>query len=243
MPRITLATVTLPAASGLAKDGVTNNFVLESPDDWPPSVDLGEVTMPLANFYNHVQATGSAVGHYISRGISRVANGVVMKLYDITDDLGGTPHGSPFATDATTLIAAGHPVPDYPAEVACCLTLRAISWDEQPVERPDGPDAGTEDDRPRQRHTGRLYIGPLEAAAGTNGSDGHVRPSPDLQTTLLDAAEYLAGELAVNGHFLQVWSRKDASVRIVTDVQVDNAFDVQRRRGIAPTVRQTRTFV
>jgi hypothetical protein len=37
-----------------------------------------------------------------------------------------------------------------------------------------------------------------------------------------------------------VWSRKDAQVRPVAAVSIDNAFDIQRRRGEEPTLR-TRT--
>lgn len=235
-----LVQVTLPAASGVEKDNVVNSFCVNTNDAWVPETELGEVTIPIMGFYNFVGGNGAAVGHYISRGIARTAGGVRMDVYDISGDLAGTPHGSPIATDFGTLVAAGHAVPDYPSEVACCLTLRAINWQDQQIERPDGADQGAEVDRPRQRYTGRIYVGPLEAAAGTTGSDGRVRPHADLQTALLNSAEQLYDQLAANGHFWAVWSRKDAVARGLTEVQVDDAFDVQRRRGLDPTVRATR---
>jgi hypothetical protein len=84
---------------------------------------------------------------------------------------------------------------------------------------------------PRSR--GRMYMGPF-FAGGMLG-----RPSATQQTALLD----LASDLAALGGADVAWviySPTDNQYRGVTNAWVDNAWDTQRSRGLAPTSRQVR---
>lgn len=237
MARYSLIQVILAHVSGFAEDNVVNTFSVESPDSWLPSLELGEVTIPIANFYNEVQPEGSSLASWISPGISRVAAAHEIRLFDVTDHLDGSPHGSPFQSDRFTMVAnaAGTYLPE---EVALALTLRTGDYADAPVEAPDGADANALPDRPRQRRTGKVYVGPFTASAATNVAN-KARPDLELQTVLLEAATALQAALQVGGHELCVWSRADAEFRHVEYVQVDNAWDTQRRRGSDATVRTT----
>jgi hypothetical protein len=117
------------------------------------------------------------------------------------------------------------------------MTLRAISWDTQPVEAPDGGDAGGLPDRPRSRYTGRLYLGPLASNVAFTDANGLARPSVESRTLITDALKATHDEYQATGHLgVCVWSRSDAVAREITAVEVDDAFDTQRRRGAAPSV-------
>lgn len=233
---------TLPAASGFAEDAVQNTFIVNSTD---PILDanVGIVSMPLHNFYDIATPFGQRISGKLARSIDRAMLSGEIRVYDITDHLDGSDHGSPVAVDSFTLDAAQAPTDGLPSELSVTLTLRALGWQEAMVEAPDDADAGPEVNRPRQRHSGRLYLGPWTTAAAVTdaASPFNVKVSPDLVTTILEAAERLRDELVANACDWVVWSRKDGGVRNITHVQVDNAFDVQRRRGINATQRTTVT--
>jgi hypothetical protein len=106
----------------------------------------------------------------------------------------------------------------YPREVACVLSFQALQI------------AG----QPQARRRNRVFLGPL-VAEGTNG-DGEVRPTGDMQSFFLQAASVLRG----NVQFGIKWVVRSETTGAIADVNngwVDNAFDTQRRRGAAPTVR------
>lgn len=239
---ISLATVTLPHVSGFSEDDVMNTWVIESPSSWAPSLDLGEVTIPLAGFYNWLSPGNHGVGQKISASISRASLACRIRLYDITDHLDGSNYGSPYAEDGFTL-TANPSQSALPEEVALCMTLRANAWEAAAVEAPDGPDSGTAVDRPRQRLSGRVYLGPWTFDALGALTAGRQRPHTALQQVILDSGERLVDQLLVGNHTLNVWSRKNASVTPVTHLQVDDAWDTQRRRGADPLTRTTRTVV
>lgn len=92
---------------------------------------------------------------------------------------------------------------------------------------------------PKARYRGRHYIGPLNTTA--LGADG--RPDPDLVTDAAGAFSDLNDDLAsMDSWFLGVYSRTDATMRQpITGAWIDNAFDIQRRRGLAPTSRHNFT--
>lgn len=238
--------VTLDHASGFAEDAVVNTFnIIGFSTDDEVSV-AQDVHAALANFYN-VQAAGagSPLANLLSRGLSRAAGGMRIRSYDVTGKLGINPatgrpypHGSPVHESAHTLGASAGAQTPLPEEVALCVTLRGFGWEEALAEAPDGGDAGSAPDRPRQRLTGRFYLGPFNIVAIGNDLV-RCRPSDTLITAAGAAVQMLETELANNGHHLAVWSRTDGVMWTVTDVQVDNAWDTQRRRGHAPTSRTT----
>jgi hypothetical protein len=235
-----LFTTTFEHVSGMPEDRVVTTF----PIAWtgagsPTSGDLGQAFADLDAFWNTVQTT-EAVAAYLSTEISRTAGSALLRAYSLVGHLDGSPHGSPISSTPMTPAAAGGSS-DLPAEVAVVLTTRANGWEAAAVEAPDGVDPGTAVDRPRQRLSGRIFIGPLRNSA--IGAGGTVRRvSSFMITDLLDAGEQLQTDLVADGFEWQVWSRVNAAIEPITHLQVDNAFDTQRRRGPDATVRTTRTL-
>lgn len=229
----------LAAANGLEADNVVNTFVVNANDVITQS-NVGELTIALTKIYTTPEGTlNRSLGNHIGPQIDRAAQACKWSVYDITQHLDGSPHGSPVAIDAFTMPAptAGSPLPN---ELAVVATLRAAAWDLQPIETPDNADADTVPQRPRQRYTGRNYFGPLtvNALAGL-GADLQPRVVQNLRDAIGAGFTAAAADLFANAHFFGIWSRKDEVVRAIDAVQVDDAFDVQRRRGVLPSIRNT----
>lgn len=237
------AVVTLPHVSGVARDACQNTFILDGPSAlFLPGATL-LVTQALANFYNLDGSAGVAVADYLSDALSRTVIASTVKYYDITTHLDGSNAGSPVSTDAFTLGPAGGAT-SLPEEVALVCTLRASGWATAAVEAPDAGDPGSAVDRPKQRRSGRLFLGPLSSfGLVEEASTFRARPSDTFRGVILDRAEALSDELDALDVEWHVWSRVDVTTRRITDAQVDNAWDTQRRRGTAATVRSTRTLV
>lgn len=241
-----LATVTLASDTGLVKDSVVNNFAINSManDDL-----LGEQTAvmdALIAFYNATppgvdrigSSFNSGLSAFLSPVLSTTANACEVALYDISDHLDGSPHGSPFIQKAFTLDSDPGGTA-LPSEVACVLTLEAVGRDTAPVNVPGGPAGPVGDTHPKARLTGRIYLGPLGANAITVTASV-ARPSNVLQDMLLAAAIQLdaAVRLTTPAADLGVWSRTNQEIVPVAFVSVDNAFDTQRRRGDSATARR-----
>lgn len=235
------AVVTFDTASAEEADKVTNTFTLAGPCTEADVDPTNEAAINLAfeRFYSVAPTGGTlAVAKYLSPVLVDDVNAVRLDLYDINDHLDGSPAGSPFSS--TLFDLAGPASADgLPAEVAFCVTLEAIGRSSAAVEAPDGSDPGIAIDRPKQRHTGRFYLGPL----GTNvlsGGTGVTRPSAAFMTDVRLATQRLDVELdgvGVNFTGLGVWSRADEMVSGLEALSTDDAFDTQRRRGPGPTAR------
>lgn len=221
-------TVTLPAITGMARDDVVNTFTFNEPGGILPA-DLDAIETALFDFYNGTAAPQvNAVSSYIGPAISRSATCTV-RFYDIDGHLNGSPVGSPERVDAAAFTLLGSASSSgLPSEVACAITLYADYLGDVEF------GAGT---RPRARDRGRLFIGPLNLNAQTTAI-GRTRPDPGMVTDLAESAARLAR--APMGPNLVVWSRRSATVKPVTRVSVDDAFDTQRRRGIEPTAKTFR---
>lgn len=235
-----LATVSIASDTGFAEDAVVNSFAfkVDGPNESNTTAVLGE----LDAFYNDPVGGGNPLCYYMSpnlQGTSPVA--CTVKFFDLAGHLDGSPHGAPIGVTGFGLGARATDELGLPEEVALCLTMRANNWEQQAVEEPDSNDPGTEPDRPLQRHTGRLYLGPFNAAA-LDDDAGASRPIAALRTAVLDAGQRLADELIAIGGNWAVWSRADAFLGDISDLFVDNAWDTQRRRGASPTVRTTRNI-
>lgn len=243
MTDIALATVTFEGATGLPKDRVVNTFSVVTSDNRNiVASDAAVVGARLQTFYDGV-AAGGRIADYLSPAVLRTPKPTV-RLYDIGNHLDGSPHGSPIgAFSFTALSAAGDPSRfDLPREVALCLTLRGQLWDELPIEVPDDADPDNVPQRPRQRASGRIYLGPLRGIAGsTDAGSGDIRPAAAFRATVEASAVALAGNLNTDGFAWVVWSRANAAITVIEAFQTDDAFDTQRRRGSSPTVRTTST--
>lgn len=105
-----------------------------------------------------------------------------------------------------------------PSEVALCLSFQAA--------RISGV--------PQARRRGRVFIGPLNT--GSVHTDG--RPSAALQSALVGAGNTLLDNSQASTTWKwAVFSRVLGTGSEVASGWVDNAFDTQRRRGIAPSAR------
>lgn len=257
MTTLVKCVVELPSASNITEDTVVNTFVVGTAASFDPEQDPSGVTTPLSAFYTSGVGLPQniPVGAYLSDAVSRVANACRIKLYDLDGHMDGSPTGPPVAETGFTMPAAVLST-QYPSEVACVVTLRAQNWELQPLEGPlttlptpeDAQDYGAPATfqgrpRPRKRYSGRLYLGPLNTGVGVAEVAGHVRPDSSFRAQVLTACERLQDALAANGHGWMLWSRRDEDVRVISEVSMDDAFDIQRRRGAQPTLRETRVLV
>jgi hypothetical protein len=234
-----LVKVTLTKDSGVPADAVTNSFVFtDLPDFTIPIVD--GLAIALEDFYNAVPADGNiAIKDRLSSALNNGADQCRMDFYDIAPGLLGQNLGSPIYSTTWQLAAqANSGINPLPDEVAFCVTLEAQGRANQLVEAPDGIDPGSAMDRPRQRYTGRIFLGPLNDGAKST-LDGVVRPDVSIRDTALLAFKQLQDSVdAINVAMdLAVWSRVDRVVRSVDAVSADNAFDTIRSRGPRSTLR------
>jgi hypothetical protein len=230
--------VSLASTTGLPADTTQN--VLHAGRDAVLGVnDIADGLAAVADFFTTL-AVGQAenVGDYISESISRAANAHTVTAYSSTDLSGATPFGSPVGQTSFTIGAAVAGSP-FPEEVAAVISYNANLTD-VPVSEPN-PSPPPATIRPAQRRRGRMFVGPLQAATGTEVS-GIIRPSPTFRADLCLAFEQMASAFnATDSLYLGVWSRADAEVWQVGEGYVDDAWDTQRRRGVAATTRTTFT--
>lgn len=140
-------------------------------------------------------------------------NGHIIKY----SELPGVKPNYPFDEDTWNLTAApsGTAIPD---ELAVCLSFQGARA------------AGA----PQSRRRGRIYMGPHNTAALTAN-----RPLTALQTNLANYALTLKNAVTAAGAGFEwgIWSNADSHLVVVTNGWVDNAWDVQRRRGVDATTR------
>lgn len=237
-----LAVVNLERTTGAAEDRVSNGFAFSMPSG-VGATEYAAIAQAVSDFYNVAAPTASsALAAWMSEELSRVASVGTTKIYDITGHLDGSPHGPPIHSVTFTLGGAGVGTP-MPGECAVACTLRGTAWQEQSIEIPDESDPGIARDRPRARHTGKLYLGPWQTTAIQEvASPTLSRVNPTLVDDVLKAAHELADDaraIAAGGRWC-IWSRADQFLYTVTHVQVDTEWDTQRRRGVRSTVRTTR---
>lgn len=237
----TLAVVELPFRSGLPKDKVVNTFAIaEANSIVRGGTHAAMLHTAIQRIFTAVEpGTGIALGEMISAGVSRTASACSVKLYDITDHLDGSPHGSPYSLSVFTMPGAVATTP-LPEEVSYAVTLEAAGRSLQRVEVADGADPDAKPDRPRQRYTGRVYLGPFVYNGSTvvQDANGLSRPGGNLLNTALAVLKRASDEIDTNsagGASLGIWSRKNGAIRGVDQIRGDNAFDTQRRRGVSPT--------
>lgn len=141
---------------------------------------------------------------------SLMADALTLKVYDLSDPEPRVPR----ITETVTSSGAGSSE-RLPNELAVCLSFQgaAISGLAQ------------------ARRRGRLFIGPLSGGAWNPAT---ARPSDVFMTDLATAAIRLVEDTATRW---AVYSTVLNAAAAVTDGWVDNAFDVQRRRGLAPTIK------
>lgn len=215
----TRAVVTIPAVSGVARDAVKFDFAFANPS--------ASLAANIVTFFSYVNPTWStSLSAFLSPTLAHASAGCLLQEYDITGHLDGSATGHPPYNQTTFTLPGGGGSP-LPSELSVVISYHA-DFTGIPEHGP-----GT---RPRARYRGRLYVGPMATSALGSDSSSH-RP-----TVAQNCRETLA---AAAGHFSSleptwsVWSRRDAALRQITQGSVDDAWDVQRRRGEDPV---TRTF-
>lgn len=221
MGAVTLTVVTLNKDSLVPRDAVQNTFAFLTPLG-AISTEITAIETALKDFYNTVTSTTHAVNEYLALDLSTAANANTFEHYNLDGHLDGSPHGSPIATGTWTLTATG--AFNLPPELAICLTFHSAYGSDV--------EFGAGGSRPRARDRGRVYIGPLSTGAFSTSSPPVVATNP--LATIPAAAARLRDD--ANTVWAQ-WSRAASEVNPVAAGWVDNAPDVQRRRGLVATAR------
>lgn len=199
----------LQGKSGLPEDQYVNTFVFRNDAIGATRSQVGDnIRQFLRDAYDVAhQPSAVSVASLLAGGA--VTNEATIKVYD----LGQAPPREPLIYTETLATLAGATA--MPEELAACISYYA--------------------DRNLPRQRGRIYIGPLESGLSDATGNTGVRIGDLLKNALVGMGVYL-----VAGNANLTWtllSRADAVTRVVTDGWVDDAFDIQRRRGVAPSTR------
>ena len=142
-----------------------------------------------------------------------------MKIYNLDDTKPRAPIYEQTDTDAISGLSGT----GFPNEVAACLSYHAAKL------------SGAI----QARRRGRIYLGPLNTSTGSITPTGDSRPNATFRAAVLSAAGYAALQLAAAGATWAVYS-PTANTAVKIDVfSIDDAFDTQRRRGMAATTVQS----
>ena len=148
-----------------------------------------------------------------------LSGAVTVKWYDRADPL---PR-APWRTSSFNFGITNTALSSMPAEVALAMSFHAA------------PVSGVSP----ARRKGRIYLGPFNAGEG--GFSGG-RPGDTMRANIALAGGVFQDASAADADWTwQVWSSVDQVGREVVGGHVDNAWDTQRRRGVAPTARSTWT--
>lgn len=173
----------------------------------PPTTAMKDAVADALTSFVLDLATGATATMHSLLG-PQVSNSAEIRLYELQ----ATPPRVPAIYDLDISAPTGT---GLPAEVALCGSYYA----------------GT--NSPRRR--GRIYWGPLKSTAG-DMIEGEFRPTVAARSSLRYAMAALRTSLLSTNPWC-VYSRADDALRTITNGWVDNAFDTQRRRGLAPSAR------
>jgi len=210
------AQVTQQGASLQPEDRYVNVFYFTGD---PAGAGLTTLADALENFYDSVPGGSSqALVHWLS-GMSGYPGGSV-KMYDIADAM---PRSPIFSRDWTPAGHAGGSSKNMPDEVALCLSYSAAGASGIPI----------------ARRRGRIYIGPFadNAMRTGEGVSAESAPALDLMNCMIHAAAGLKSVAEGAGYTWSVYSPTNGGAAEIINVHVDNAWDIQRRRGNRPSAR------
>lgn len=173
-------------------------------------------------FTSVISPNTQAIGAYMSAVMSRAVNACTIELFDITAHLNGSPAGAPVAIQQFTLptTVGGGGFPE-----GCAMLVGYRSAYGTDVEFVPGS-------RPRSRDRNRFYLGPL-AGAMTSSESGTNRTiwTPAYLGYFKVALSDLQSSAGTSDVPTWVqWSRKNASVKPITNMWIEDAPRYQRRR-------------
>jgi len=212
------AQVTIPRRSNVPADACVNTFGFRVTGD-VNSTELDTIADALLDFYNGTGAvSGQKISDYLSGGLN--ASVSRLKIYDMAD-----AEPRPPVYDETLAINNNASTNHLPGEVALCLSFKAEN------------EAGV----PPARRRGRVYIGPLSQGAIGSAGNYDLRPLTQFQQSLVDAGARLVTDMpdgtANEVRWCVVSNTPTIGAFDVVQCWADNAFDTQRRRGVAATSR------
>lgn len=219
-----LVQVAIPHDSAIPKDGVVNTFHFRGPEA-PTELQRTSLLNRITGFYNGVHSPGLySVGSNLSSRLN--GDAATIKAYDLNDAKPRTP-----VIEETVSITVGSAADgSLPNEVALVGSYQAAKV------------SGLN----QARRRGRLYIGPLSVVAASAVAGQDPRPAVRLVDALVGAMDDLATDNDELEWEWVVYSPTNAaqggtSFAPVSSGWVDNAWDTQRRRGLAATARTTWT--
>lgn len=225
MPVTLEAKVEIKRTSGVPEDAVTNTWHFRSQGDASDVDDFEFLSNELGGFYFSAHDI-YGVSSFFSQALSRAVDGASITWYDLSDPIPRAPR----YYYEFNLNAAIDTSQSIPAELAVCLSFRGSLTG-------IGEGIG-ESVHPRARRRNRVYLGPLNNYA----IDG-VRPnneavvSGDFRDIISEAAGILHANCSASGRPWVVHSPTDDNVHSIVEWWIDDAFDVQRRRGNLATER------
>jgi hypothetical protein len=214
---VILAQVVFEADTLLPEDRFVNTFHFNGVASDAVATDIASW---LIDFYNTNGTSGKSIADFMSPFIDSGVGVSRIKFYDVTSG----PAGTPYHEIAWTLGPPDSAVA-LPNEVAMVLSFKSA------------PLAGAQEARRR----GRVYLGPLNGSANSSVS-AQSRPDDGLRTAALEAAQRLHDGAEISAAPWVIFSRVNDSTSLVDIAWVDNAFDTQRRRGLAASSRTTVTL-
>lgn len=213
----THAVITIPAQSGVARDAVKFDFAFAD-----PSTSLVTNLPILFSYINPTWST--SISAFLSPSLAHSTAGCLIQLYDITGHLDGSATGHPPYLQSSFTLPGGGGSP-LPSELSVVLSYHA-DFTGVPEHAPNA--------RPRSRYRGRLYLGPMATSALSSDTTTH---RPQVATNTRETIAAGAAHFSSLEPTWSVWSRRDAVLRQITQGSVDDAWDVQRRRGEDPVAR------
>lgn len=215
--------VVLPRTTGLPADVVVNNWHFKKQSGSSFADAAAEVAPIVQHFYDTKTGTQSQkIGTYIGSAIDRGTNWLT-KTYD-----GSVAPGSRIPIQDTFAGPTSGSSSSLPAEVAYCLSFRSFFTL-----------------APLSHQRGRIYLGPFNDFARASGTTlGDSRPDGTMQGDILDAAQQVGAEVAASTH-INAWCTYSPTSNVlfpIGEIFVDDAWDTQRRRGVAPGTRTVRTL-
>lgn len=214
--------------NGNIADNVVNSWFFKSETQLVSPAQAAIMEPIIIEFYDGSAAPTSNLRNFINEnwmGTLRHA----FKVYDMSDPPERVPV---YSSNLAGSYGANISSTGLPAEVACCLSYNAF------------PASGTNQGRRR----GRMFIGPLNTTTLFADSNASVRPAVAFTNTLRNNAKKLQDTASTAGWVWCVYSPTTdvvgslaESYTAIDEVSTDDAFDIQRRRGVSPTARARTT--
>lgn len=157
------------------------------------------------------EGQGTEPGFFSIMSNDHCAGTGLMRVYNVDDEKPRVPRAE-LAISGTPANTEG-----MPPQIALCYSFQGA--------RVSGI--------PQARRRGRNYVPWPPQAANSAG-----RPTTEYMQQVWDCYVLLSGNLlAADDSVLGIWSTVDEAFTAAVDAWIDNSWDVQRRRGIAPSLK------